>query len=106
MTTERRRHPRQAANRSVRAECRVGSHGLGPDIGAVLFDVSEGGLRLALGATVSAGQEVEVVLALPWGRNFRLVADVVWCAVRDQATYWAGLKLRHPLTYAELRELV
>lgn len=106
MTTERRRHPRQAANRSVRAECRLGLRGLGADVGAMLFDVSEDGLRLVLSVVVGPGQEVEVTLKPPWGRDTRLTADVVWCAGRDTATYWAGLSLRQPLTYGELRALV
>lgn len=106
MTTERRRNPRKLANRSVRAECRLGVRGLGADIGAALFDVSADGLRLAVAAALAAKQEVEVVLAPPWGRDFRVVAEVVWCAPRDEATHWAGLKLRQPLSRGELRDLL
>jgi hypothetical protein len=90
----------------VRAECRLGLYGLGADVGAVLFDVSAEGLRLALAAAVAPGQEVEVTLAPPWGRDTRLVADVVWCGPRDAATYWVGLKLRRPLALGELAALV
>lgn len=106
MTTERRRNPRKLANRSVRAECRLGVRGLGADIGAVLFDLSADGLRLAVAVALSPRQEVEVVLAPPWGRDFRVVAEVVWCVPRDEATHWAGLRLRQPLTHAELKALL
>ena len=106
MPTERRRTPRRAAKRSVRAECRLGPRGLGADVGAVLFDVSEFGLRLVLTAAVSPGQEVEVTLKPQSGRDTRHVAEVVWCAPRDAATWWAGLRLRQPLNYADLSALV
>ena len=106
MTTERRRSPRKLSIRSVRAECRLGVRGLGADIGAVLFDVSADGLRLSVAVAVAPRQEVEVVLVPPWGRDIRRTADVVWCAPRDEATHWAGLKLRQPLGLGELRDLV
>src|SRR4051812_20057725 len=102
-TKNRRISPRRATKQSVKAICRKGSLGLGPNIAVAVLDISETGTRLLLKEALLARQEVEVCL-LPPGlvREFKLPGRVVWCVPAADGNFCTGIEFEKYLSYSAL----
>ena len=80
--------------------------GLGPNLAHALLDLSEGGVRLVLGALLAPGQQVEVVLSAPGiTRDVKRLGEVVWCVPTVQGSHCVGIRFDKRLEYATLRDL-
>jgi len=80
--------------------------GGGPDPGAAVLDVSEGGIRLLVSAPLPKGQDVEVTLEAPGGRPpVTLRAEVVWSVPTADGRCCVGARLRAPLSPPDLQAL-
>jgi hypothetical protein len=86
--------------------CRKGSLDLGADLALALLEVSQIGACLALSEPLEPGQEVSLTFeAACSGRQFRLLAHVVWCCRGADEVCHAGFRFQKPFPYAELDHL-
>jgi hypothetical protein len=71
-----------------------------------LLDLSQTGACLALWEPLEPGQEVSLTFeAAGSGRQFRLLAHVVWCCRGADEVCRAGFRFQKPFPYAELDHL-
>jgi hypothetical protein len=103
---QRRVAPRRKPKGGTRIACRKGSMGLGPNLAQALLDLSEGGVRLLLGAALAPGQEVEVSLSAPGvTRDVKRLGEVAWCIPAAPGGYCVGIRFTKRLDHATLRDL-
>jgi hypothetical protein len=104
--TDHRLSRRRRVRRKVGVTVRIGTLGLGADVGRELFDVTEDGLGITLKEPVTVGREVTLEISLPGvSKPLRLVADVRWCMPAGNGSYRAGVRLRRRLPYTALTDL-
>jgi hypothetical protein len=106
ITLGRRRSPRVRVQRGPRVRCRLASPGGGPDLDPEVLDVSEGGIRLLINATLTAEQQVEVTLEGPGqGQAFRRPARVIWSVPTADGFCCVGAQFEEPLGCRDLQAL-
>jgi hypothetical protein len=97
-----RRRPRGC----IKAACRSGRMGLGPNLAHGLVDLSTHGAGLILTTARVKGQEVDVCFVAPYGRPLQVAGQVVWTAPLGNGRFRAGLRFIKPLSYAEFVRLM
>jgi hypothetical protein len=89
---------------SVRAECRRGSLGLGPNLLLRPLDLSETGARLVLRDALSKGQEVELLFAAGGARPVKRLAHVIW-SLPAEGGHVVGLRFSSCVGYPDVQAL-
>lgn len=103
---EQRKHRRRTPLAGTAVSCRLGTLGLGADIGVRLHDLCEEGIRLVVTTRLAPGDEIEVSLTpLVMSRPVVRVATVVWCGAKSPEGFWAGATFQSYLSYFELMHL-
>jgi hypothetical protein len=103
---QRRTSPRRKPKGGTRVICRKGVLGLGPNVALSLLDLSEWGVCLLVGESLTKGQEVEVVLSAPrCPRDVCRLGDIVWSFADRDGTSRIGIRLRKRIEYTQLQDL-
>ncbi len=98
----RRATRRGNARTSVAIEVRKGTTGLGANLAAQFVDISEGGVRVILGAQLPLNSSIEIVLTGHGIRKpIKRVAEVRWIETLDAGRFLAGLRFDKPLTHQD-----
>jgi hypothetical protein len=85
----------------LRAECRHGSQGLGPDVLVAVLNISPGGLSALLAGPVRQGQQFRIEFRVEGQRgSLRCPARVVWTLPLERGRHLAGLCFDFPLSRA------
>lgn len=103
---QRRVAPRRKPKGGSRVSCRKGALGLGPNIAQALLDLSEGGVRMLVGASLKQGQEVEVALSGPGvAREVTRLGEVIWSLETAGGNHCVGVRFDKRLDHSTLRDL-
>lgn len=100
---DRRHSKRRPLKKGTAVECRKGTLGLGRNTALDKKDVSEEGIQLVVSSAFKPGDEIEIQLTAPgMSKPMGRVAEVVWCAAREDGTFIIGARMRKAFAYAEI----
>jgi hypothetical protein len=102
---DRRSARRRAGMTSVRAECRRGTLGLGPNILVRVGDISQSGTCLCLKVALSVKNEVEVTFEATGVPLIKRAGNVAWVRALDDGTVLVGIHFQKSLSFQELQAI-
>ncbi len=102
----RRKSQRRRPRASVKIECRKGSCGLGPNVGAATLDVSDTGARLIVTADMEKNAEVELLI-IGYGMNkpIKRLAIIRWQVQMADGRFCVGAEFQKRLNYRDWQNL-
>ena len=104
--TNRRNGSRRAPRKAVKAECRRGAFGFGPNLAVTFLDISDAGVRLVLKEELPLKAEVEVVLSsLALCQPLKRLANVCWSLPLEDGRFCVGFSFQKRLPYREVQLL-
>ena len=98
----RRKWLRRKTRSTEKVECRKGSLGLGANLGIILLDISEAGVRLILKAALKPKDEVEVVIRDHGPQStIKRIGEVMWCLALDDGRFCVGVQFEKWILFGE-----
>lgn len=101
----RRSSVRRPLRSDIRIECRKGAMGLGPNLTQSAVDLSQTGICLVVSASMSRGEEAEVVITGNGRAAIKRGAEVAWSLPQEAGYYFVGLRFRPELSYYEVQQV-
>jgi len=103
----RRLSRRQRAKSFVQFFCYRSVHGLGPNVGVNVLDLSETGIRMLVCAPLKEKEEVLIeLLGAGQRKPVKLHATVCWVVATADGGHCVGASFQRRLRYADLQQLV
>jgi hypothetical protein len=96
-----RKNPRS----SVKVEWRPGSSGRGKRFAAQFLDISEGGLRIVIPASVNEDWVDISILGPNIAKPIKRFAKVVWSLALKEGAFCVGLEFQRRLSFAEFLQI-
>src|SRR5436309_1737335 len=102
----RRKSPRRRPRTSVKIECRKGSYGLGPNLGAAVLDVSDTGARLIVLEGFNLAAEVELqIMSYGINKPIKRLAVIRWQVTLADGRFCIGAEFLKRLDYRDWQNL-
>jgi hypothetical protein len=90
----------------LRAACRKGAMGLGPNLALTVLDLSETGVRLTVAPGLTPGQQVSVTVeGAGTPRPIERMGTVIWLVPAADGTFCAGVRFDKRLPYGDFLHL-
>src|SRR4051812_1813885 len=100
--SNRRSSERRKPRRTVKVECRNGSHGLGPDIAVGVLDLSDTGVRMIIKSAVAVKKDVEITIS-GYGmmKAMKVLATIRWVVAIENGQFCIGAEFQKRIPYRE-----
>lgn len=102
----RRRSMRRRARTSVKAECRRGTLGFGPNLAIDVLDLADTGIRILVREALEELAEVEIIMTSYGIRQPLKRAGLVrWVVKLENGSYCIGVEFQKPITFRDWQNL-